>query len=107
MRFFIPGANDIAHAEQLYRQTRDQVTGTMGVVSDRRICRIKFRRAERTMNAAVGSPFSDGTGSIFAIYETESGFVVCTSAYGKPKIEEAVRIPADSILDIEEFSAIA
>jgi hypothetical protein len=79
----------------------------MGVVTDRRICRIKFRRAERTVNAAVGSPFSDRSGSIFAIYETESGFVVCTSIYGKLKVEEAVRIPADSVLDIEEFGAVA
>jgi hypothetical protein len=91
MRFFIPGATDVAHAEQLYRQTRDQLAGVMGLVTDRRICRIKFRGAERTMNAAVGSPFSDRSGSIFAIYETESGFVVCTSAYGHQNRDSKLR----------------
>lgn len=108
MRFFIPGANDVSHGEQLYRETRDQLKGVFAQVSDRRICRLKFSCDGTTVNVAVGDsfPFKDGQ-PVFAIYETESVFVVLTSAYGPPKLEEAQMVPADRAIEVEEFTAIA
>lgn len=107
MRFFIPGSNDVAHGEQMYRQTLDQLREHVHNVSDRRICRLKFRRDGRMMNVSVGDSFGAKREPVFAIYETDRGFVILMSAYGPPAMDNVIEIPFDGALEVEDFTAVA
>ena len=54
MKFFIPGAEDAAQAEQVYRSIRRFVSEQVGRLTDKRIFRIQFVRDGRQYNLAVG-----------------------------------------------------
>src|SRR5436305_13940681 len=83
MRFFVPTANDLGQAEDLYHNLRQRVHDLRGPVSDKRIYLLKFRHGEQVQTVAVGDSFRAlGGEPILAIFEGDGGYDVCTWNHG-------------------------
>jgi hypothetical protein len=54
MKFFVPGANDSHHAQDLYHTMRDRISRQCGTVTDKRIYHLKFHHEGALCNIAVG-----------------------------------------------------
>jgi|SRR3954447_23394328 hypothetical protein len=107
MRFFIPAANNVSHGEMQYREICQHLTETVGPVSDKRIYRLRFRDGERVINLAVGDSFRRFNGEpVLAIVETSDSYFVCTLHHGASH-NEGFRVPRDTVMDFEEFTALA
>jgi len=105
MRFFIPAANDVIHGESQYREICRYLTEKVGSVSEKRIYR--FRDGERVLTLAVGDSFRRLNGEpVLAIVEVSDSYFVCTAHHGT-KENEGYRIPRESVIETEEFTALA
>jgi hypothetical protein len=106
MRFFVPGTPDTGQAELMYIQTRDQLRRRGQHIADRRICRVKFQQDGHPMNVSVGDSFAQDGKPVFAIFETERAFLILTSTYGPPPVDDPVQVPLEHVLDVEDFTAL-
>ena len=106
MRFFVPGATDSGTGELMYIQTRDRLRRRGQHIADRRICRVKFQQDGHPMNVSVGGSYNTDGKPVFAIFETDRAFLILTSTYGPPPVDDPVQVPLEQVLDVEEFTAL-
>ena|SRR5579875_1134240 len=105
--FFVPGANDSHHAQDLYHTMRDRISRQCGTVTDERIYHLKFHHGGALCNVAVGDSFRYlDEQSVLGLFDREGCYFVCTSTHGA--IEgEPLRVAEDAVLSIEEFTTSA
>ena len=103
MHFFVPTANDPAHARTLYDRMRERVGSAGHAVDGNRIFRIRFTRNGKPLNLAVGDSYHEvGGDPVFAIFKAPSSYIVCTRGHGA--IEgEPVEIEQEAVSAMEEF----
>jgi hypothetical protein len=108
MRFFFPSVTDQKEAEAAYQNVRDHIAGLAGQVTDRRIYRLKFKEGGEQRVVAVGSDRHGlGNGAVIAIFEgSDDRFYVCTHKQD-PVQAEPHPIEKGSVVETEEFSALA
>lgn len=109
MRFFFPSVTDHKEAEVAYQNIRDRIAGLAGQVTDRRIYRLKFKDGGEQHVVAVGSDRHGlGNGPVIAIFEgSDDRFYVCTHKQDPVVQPEHHRIDKGSVVETEEFSALA
>ncbi|MBV9155107.1 MAG: hypothetical protein JO097_02525 [Acidobacteriaceae bacterium] len=108
MRFFVPSANDLHQAEEMYRTIRERVAASAGPVKDRRIYRLKFKQEGTQHTALVGSDrHAFGNQPVLAIFEGSDGVhYVCTQA-GSASDGEPHPVDRNAVVEAEDFSALA
>lgn len=108
MRFFFPSVTNLSQAETAYRAIRDRLASANGGISDRRIYRLKFQQDGNQRTAVVGSDAHGfGNEPIVAIFErSDGGFYVCTQKAAGVEAEPHA-VQTSSVIEAEEFSALA
>ena len=105
MRFFVPTANDPAHARMLYDRIRERVASGGHLVDPERIFRIRVNRNGRASSLAVGDSYKElGGDPVFAILRTPSHYVVCTSRHGAME-GEPIQIDRTAVSAMEIFDS--
>jgi len=85
MKFFIPAANDDAHAETIYEAIRKVNTESMGAkLSERRIYGVNGKHNGKPFMARVGQPFESLGETVVAILldTSRSCYFICTANRG-------------------------
>lgn len=108
MRFFIPSADDLKQAEEIYYRIRDRIAALGGQVIDKRIYRLKYRHHGSPETIVVGSDrHSFGAGSVMAIFEGSDGsHYICTQGRSAFDVEPHV-LPSSTVVEAEDFTALA
>jgi hypothetical protein len=108
MRFFVPSADDLKQAEEIYHRIRDRIAAVGGPVIDKRIYRLKYRHDGLPETVVVGSDrHSFGVGSVMAIFEGSDGtHYVCTQSSSASDVEPHA-LPSSSVVEAEAFTALA
>lgn len=105
MNFFVPAANDPAHARALYDRMREHVSSAGHAVEPDRIFRLRLNRNGKGLNLAVGDSYhAVGGDPILAIFKAQTYFVVCTprhdGVHGEP-----IQIDWDTVSTVETFDS--
>lgn len=107
MKFFVPGAQDVAQAEEIYEGIRkfngEQMEATL---SPRRICRVAGVHDGKAFTATVGEPFERLREVVIAILLDTSRnlFFICTRNRGAVRGEPYLS-GSNEIRDSEDFEA--
>lgn len=110
MRFFVPLSNDPRHAEQRYRELRENVSGRTGPLAERRVYRLQFVSQGKRQTLAVGDSFHAlGGQPVLAIFASEQGsaYYVCTGAQGSSEAREPFVVSKEADPVAEEFTQSA
>ena len=108
MRFFVPSANDLREAEEIYCKIRDRVLNSNGTITDKRIYRLKYQHQEGPETVAVGSDrHRFGSDPVVAIFESSDGkYFICTQRDASSDVEPHA-LHSSAVVEAESFSALA
>ena len=103
MRFFVPTANDPAHARMLYKRIRDGVNSAGHAVEPDRVFRLRLHQDGKGLSLAVGDSYhAFGGEPVLAIFKAPPYFVVCTPRHDADH-REPIQIEQDAVTVVENF----
>jgi hypothetical protein len=95
--FFLPPATDAEMAERVYQQIR----GTIGGTTERRICSLRFRDTKGVSLATVGDTYDEEI--VVAIFESQGFYYICTPTRGVLSSVPYL-VGADDVIAVEDFA---
>ncbi len=105
MRFFVPTANDRAHARKMYEEIRHRIQSTGHRLASQAIFRIRLNRNGRPRIVAVGDSYPEAGGDpVLAIFQADSYYLLCTRRHGALQ-GDPMRIDEDQVSVVEEFDS--
>jgi hypothetical protein len=102
MKFFIPGAEEEAYAEEIYEAIKKFAKMTLGWdVTDRRIFSIKYRHNSSEYYDEVGKKSKMNGEEVTAILESNA-FLICTPTRGELR-DMPILVGKSSAISVVDF----